>query len=121
MSGGGDHIFCSPFDEALAARGTPAVFLYDPEGRLRLDSEWTRDAYARGATADHDLPWGWLWVLARDRDSGYVQLVLVTSPALAHAHPIGGGRLDLRTFETRDEALNVLRGLGRPPIRREDW
>lgn len=117
---GPDAIFCSPFDEELAARGTPAVFLHDPEGRLRFDPEWTRDAYGRAA-AIAALPPGWRWVLARDRDSGYVQLVLVTSPALADSHPVGGGRLDLRAHPSRAEALAELVALGRPPIRREPW
>lgn len=113
--------FCSPFDEALALRGTPAVFLLDVEGRLRMDPEWTRDAYARGAPSDADLPRAWVWVLARDRASGYVQLVLVTSPALVDQHPIGGGRLDLRAFASREAAAAALASVGRPPIRREDW
>lgn len=101
-------MFCTPFDERLAREGPPAVFLTDHEGNLRFDSEWTRDAYSRvvpGANA-------WTWVLARDRGTGHVQLVLATSPELLASHP----RLDVRQFADRAEAVAVLERLGRPPI-----
>lgn len=87
------------------------MFLVDPEGNLRFDSEWTRDAYAR-VPAPRER--AWRWVLARDRGSGYVQLVLATSPELLAAHP----RLDVRSFVDRALAVAALRALGRPPIDR---
>jgi hypothetical protein len=106
--------FCSPFDHALAIRGPGAVFLRDPEGLLRFDPEWTRDAWGRARGDPGHEP---RWVLARDRDSGYVLLVLVTSPALLADHP----RLDLRSYPTADEARVALAALGRPPIATEPW
>jgi hypothetical protein len=93
--------FCSPFDRRLAEQGPPAVFLRDPEGRLRLDPEWTRDAWAR----------------LKGRDSGYVQLVLATSPDLLAEHP----RLQCRAFEEAHLAEEVLAALGRPPVVKEPW
>lgn len=109
------ELFCSPFDEHLARRGPGAVFLHDPEGRLRFDAEWTRDAYARSAGGDVD----WRWVLARDRASGYVLLALVTAADLVGA--VGGGRLDVRPYERREDAVAALSALGRPPVAQEAW
>lgn len=106
--------FCSPFDERLAASGPPAVFLVDPEGRLRFDPEWTRDAWGRCAEAG---PVQWCWALARDADSGYVQLVMVTSPDLLRAHP----RMTFRAFPTEEEARAALAAVGRPPVATEPW
>ena len=105
-------MFCTPFDERLAHEGPPAVFLTDPEGNLRFDSEWTRDAYSRTSPTAR----GWCWVLARDRGTGHVQLLLATSPELFASHP----RLDVRLFADRAEAVAVLARLGRPPIA-TDW
>lgn len=107
-------MFCSPFDEHLAEAGPAAVFLPDPEGLLRFDAEWTRDAWSR---ATPPLTRGRRWVLARDRDSGYVLMVLTTSPDLLVEHP----RLQLRAFTERDEATAALAALGRPPLARDPW
>lgn len=76
--------FCDPFDAALAAAGPPAVFTVDADGRLRLDADRTRDAWSRleGPPAREPA----VFVL-RDRATGWAQLVLVTSPALALGHP----------------------------------
>lgn len=111
--------YCSAFDAWLAADGPPAVFLLDPEGLWRFDAEWTRDAIERLRLEAHANPpeHGLRWVLARDRASGYVQLVLVTSPALLRAHP----RLDTRTFGSADEAVRVRASMGHPPIDRTPW
>lgn len=106
--------FCSPFDEALARNGPASVFLLDREGALRFDATWTRDGWGR-APGPH--PRGDRWLLARDRGSGFVQLLLVTSPTLLVDHP----RLDLRAFETRAEAEAARRIFGQPPIAREAW
>jgi hypothetical protein len=111
--------FCSPFDERLAASGPPAVFLRDPEGLLRFDAEWTRDAWGRLEGRDDPVasrsP---CWALARDADSGYVQLVLATSPALlGDDHP----RLSFRRFDDAASAIAALGALGRPPLARAPW
>jgi hypothetical protein len=105
--------FCSPFDAVLAADGPPALFLRDPEGLFRFDPEWTRDAWGRSNPVERR----WCWVLARDRDSGYVQIVLATSPDLVADHP----RLQLRVHGTLEAASEALARLGRPPLARDPW
>ncbi|MEQ1564747.1 MAG: hypothetical protein ABMA64_03830 [Myxococcota bacterium] len=109
--------FCSPFDHALATSGPPAVFLRDPEGRMRFDADWTRDAWGRLADGQPTGAPVHRWLLARDHDSGYVQLVLVTSPELLSTHP----RLALRPVPSREAAVAAIQALGRPPIAREPW
>lgn len=110
--------FCSAFDERLAATGPPAIFLRDPEGLLRFDAEWTRDAWGRvGDAVESDAAPVRCWALARDRDSGYVLLVLATSPALLGVHP----RLSFRTFDGPAAALAALAALGRPPLAEAPW
>jgi hypothetical protein len=106
--------FCSPFDERLARHGPPAVFLFDPEGQLRFDAEWTRDAWSRAAEAPRP---GECWVLARDRGSGWVSLVLVTSPDLLDHHP----RLDLRRVRDLAEGRVARATLGPVPVAKEAW
>jgi hypothetical protein len=93
--------FCSSFDEALAHSGPAGVFLADREGRLRLDADRTRDAWER-ARGPH--PHGWTWVLARDRATGFTNLLLVTSPTLMPSHP----RADLLAFPDRESAAAAL-------------
>jgi hypothetical protein len=105
--------FCSAFDAALADAGPPALFLEDPEGRLRFDPEWTRDAWGRTPAVRP----GRCWALARDADSGYVQIVLSTSPDLVLHHP----RATFRAFDAEAPARAALAALGRPPIAREPW
>jgi len=106
--------FCSPFDERLARDGPPAVFLLDPEGQLRFDAEWTRDAWAR-ATLPPRLEES--WVLARDRDSGWVSLVLVTSPDLLNDHP----RLEIRRVGDLEEGRAARAALGAVPVVKGEW
>ncbi len=106
--------FCTPFDEALAHQGPPGVFLFDAEGALRFQVTWTRDLYGR-APGPHAL--GWRWTLCRDIASGFVQLVLVTSPTLLTEHP----RLELRAFEAYDEAKAALDALGVPAVAEAGW
>ncbi len=106
--------FCTPFDEALATQGPPGVFLFDTEGALRFQATWTRDLHGR-ATGPHEP--GWRWVLCRDKGSGFVQLVLVTSPTLLTEHP----RLDLRVFEALEPAREALDALGTPPVAGASW
>ena len=88
--------FCSPWDEALARRGPPSVFLPDREGLLRFDADWTRDCWGRAPGPHVD---GWTWLLLRDRDTGFVNLLLATSPD-GHAEALGGTLSEnLDTFE----------------------
>ena len=87
--------FASPFDLALAEAGPASVFLPDREGAWRFDADWTRDCWER-APGPH--PHGWAFVRVRDHDTGYVNVVLVTSAALLAAHP----RADVAAFA--DEA-----------------
>lgn len=108
-----NDLFCNPFDARLAEDGPPALFLRDPEGKLRFDPEWTRDAYGRLAVSERR----WCWVLGRDRASGHVQLLLATSPDLVADHP----RLQFRTFDDPAAAAEVLAAIGRPPVVKEPW
>lgn len=107
-------MFCSPFDEALAHAGPGAVFLPDREGFWRFAPNWSRDAWTRNP-GDHAH--GWTFLLARDRDSGFVQLVLCTSPTLLGEHP----RLDFRVYVTEEQARAARAELGSPPIVTEPW
>lgn len=107
-------MYCSPFDESLATAGPAAVFLPDTEGALRFHPSWTRDAWGR-SPGPHAH--GFCWTLFRDRGTGYVQLVLVTSATLIPEHP----RLDQRRFESREQAEEARAAFGNPPIAREPW
>jgi hypothetical protein len=106
--------FCNQFDEELARRGPAGVFLFDHKGRLRFDSSWTRDVWQRAPAEPNGL---WRWLLLRDRDSGFVQLALVTSSNLIPTHP----RLQIRVFESLEEARAVRQGFGAPPVSKEVW
>ena len=106
--------FCSPFDETLAREGPAAVFLLDREGLLRFDAEWTRDCWGRHP-GPHDKQL--CWALVRDRASGFVQQVLITSPTLLEGHP----RLEAIRYPDADAARAALRALGRPPLVEEPW
>ncbi len=106
--------YASPFDAALAESGPPGVFLTDRHGLWRLHGEWTRSAYNR-APGPHAF--GWTWTLCRDRVSGFVVLVLVTSPTLLTEHP----RMDVRTFPDRASAEAARAAWGQPPITHAPW
>jgi hypothetical protein len=111
-------MFCSPFDEALAAVGPPAVFLHDGDGLLRFDSEWTRDAWQRVDPDDRDrgpTEHEARWVLLSDRVTGFSFVVLATSPQLLRHHP----RLHSSAYTTRLDAFAALHALGVPPLRRD--
>ena len=103
--------FRDPFDQLLVEQGPPAVFTVDSEGELQLDPMRTRDCWSRlppAARPDHGL----CHCLFRDRATGYVQYILVTSPALCETHP----RADIRRYADQKAALDVLTSLGSPPI-----
>ncbi len=106
--------FCSPFDEAMAHTGPASVFLLDRTGALRCDPTWTRDAWGR-APGPHEP--GWRWVLLRDHGTGFVQLILVTSPTLIASHP----RADVRPFASFEEASRVRQAYGHPAIAVAGW
>ena len=107
-------MFCSPFDDALAEQGPPAVFLLDREGDWRFAPNWTRDAW--NGTGEGGLHHA-RWVLARDRDSGFVQMLLCTGTLLLREHP----RHDLRHYETEAAARAARAAYGSPPVSRESW
>lgn len=110
-------LFCTPFDQVLAEEGPPAVFLHDGEGLLRLDTEWSRDAWQRVDPSDRTVgptERGWRWVLATDRGTGFAVVVLCTGPELLRHHP----RLTAVPFEDRAAAFEALYALGVPPVAR---
>ena len=104
--------FCGNFDQVLATSGTPAVFTIDAGGELRLSPGRTRDAWDQ--LSDTVRP-GWCHCLYRDRATGWVQYLLVTSPDLCRDHP----RADIVRFADQASALAALDSLGRPPLCRE--
>jgi hypothetical protein len=108
------RMFCSSFDEALAHTGPAAIFLPDPDGLWRVAPNWSRDAWNRNP-GEHKH--GLTYILARDLDSGFVQLVLCTSPTLIDAHP----RLQIRVFPTEAAARAAREAIGRPPVAPEAW
>ena len=107
-------MFCSPYDHTLAHEGPAAVFLFDPSNELRHNVTWTRDAYGR-QPGPHTH--GWVWLLLRDRGTGFVQLALVTSSTLIPEHP----RLDVRSYQSREAAQSARGEFGAPPICPEAW
>ena len=108
------QVFCSPFDEALAQSGPAAVFLLGRKGTLRLNENWSRDVWER-APGPHEH--GFCWIAFRDHGTGWVQLLLVTSPTLLQEHPKG----DVCSFETREEAEAFIAGFGQPPLCKDPW
>ena len=106
--------FASAFDEALASGGPAALFLPDREGKLRFDVDRTRDCWER-APGPHSLCH--VWLLLRDHDTGFVNLVLATSPSLLVVHP----RADVRSYADRESADLARTSIGTPPVSREAW
>ncbi len=106
--------FCSPFDEQLALHGPPGVFLRDSDGVWRFQPTWTRDLWGR-SPGPHEH--GLTYVLARDEASGFVMLLLVTSPTLLQEHP----RLQLRPFDSLEAATAAHRALGDPAVVPTPW
>lgn len=106
--------FCSDFDAGLAAAGPAAVFLPDRDGLWRFDAEWTRDAWGRHPGPHVIEP---TYSLLRDRDTGFVLLVLVTSPTLLPDHP----RMDVRAFPDVGSARHARARFGAVPVAEEAW
>lgn len=106
--------FGSCFDRGLAQSRFPAVFTCDADGELRLADDRSREAHAR---AQPPYTHQWCHCLYRDRATGYVQYVLVTSPELCTTHP----RADIAHYPSQAAALTILDSLGSPPIDHGRW
>lgn len=100
----------SPFDEALAQSGTPAVFTLDHTGRLGLDEARTRETWCRVGGPDVREACHCLFT---DNATGFVQYVFVTSPAFYREHP----RATTERFPSYSEAIDALKVLGPLPVR----
>lgn len=100
--------FVSEYDRETAERGVPSIFLRDSDGLWRVESNLTRDCWERTHPTMRHLGHG----LMRDRATGFVTLVFVTSRALLEDHP----RADITWFDTPEDARAALDALGRPPI-----
>jgi hypothetical protein len=102
----------SLFDEALIAAGPPAVFTVDAKGQLGLDDWRTREHYGRiDLVPTREV----CHCLYRDRVTGFVQYVLLTSAELCQSHP----RQDITHFPDQSSALAALAALGNPPMSQE--
>ncbi|MDP6931748.1 MAG: hypothetical protein QGG40_02485 [Myxococcota bacterium] len=106
----GELQFTDPFDSTLATRGPPAVFTIDADGELRLDAMRSRNAWE---SVDGPPELEACHCLFRDRATGWVQYVLVTSPALCREH----ARAEIVRYPSQAQALEALRALGLPPVR----
>ncbi len=106
--------FGSEFDRTLAHHGPGVLFTQDADGELRLADDRTREAHALVAEP-HTR--SWCHCLYRDRATGFVQYLLVTSPELCRVHP----RADIARFATQIAALDVLESLGVPPVVHGPW
>lgn len=78
--------FASEWDEALAAAGPPAIFTLDPEGKLRVDPERTREIFLVDRSLSGHDPGHWVLT---DRRTGLRLYLYVTHPALARLQPRG--------------------------------
>ncbi len=90
------------------------MFLRNREGAWKLEPGWTRDAWSRDP-GPHAF--GWTWCLCRDRATGYVVIVLATSPTLLAHHP----RMDVRAFPNQSTAFEAHASLGAVPIDPSAW
>ncbi len=106
--------FGSEFDRRLAATGPGVLFTRDADGELRLADDRTRELHALVPPPHAE---GWCHCLYRDRATGFVQYLLVTSPDLCAVHP----RADIARFSTQAAALDALDALGVPPVVHGPW
>ncbi len=104
-----DIPFRDTFDAVQAEHGPPAMFTVDAEGEIQVDLVRTRDGWQR---LDVVPEYGVCHCLFRDRATGFVQYILVTSPQLCADHP----RADITRFPDQPAALAALSALGRPPL-----
>ncbi len=102
--------FADTFDQTLAEQGPPAVFGLTADGELRLQADRTREAW--GSRAGTELTFERCHCLYRDRATGFVQYLLVTSPALCEEHP----RADIWRYDSEALALEALGRAGRPAV-----
>lgn len=108
-------LFRDPFDQRLSEQGPPAVFTANAAGELGLDLPRTRDAWSRLSLPPTEIEA--CHCLFRDRATGFVQYILVTSPALLREHP----RAQVRRYPDPASALQALAALGRPPMALVPW
>lgn len=101
----------SPFDEAMAESGSPAVFTLDHNGRLGVDEARTRETWCRVGGPDVREACHCLFT---DKATGFVQYVFVTSPAFYRDHP----RATTERFDSYSDALAALSALGPLPVRK---
>ncbi len=102
----------SPFDEALASDGPPAIFTLDHKGRLGLDEARTREAWTRlEGVGPHEQ----IHCLFEDKATGWHQYVLVTARSLCTDHP----RARIHVFASAEEALASLATMGGVAVLRD--
>lgn len=102
--------FADTFDRVLALNGPPAVFSLTADGELRLHPDRSREAW--GDRDPSTVPFETCHCLYRDRATGFVQYLRVTSPALCAEHP----RADIWRYESEEAALAALARAGRPAV-----
>ena len=95
----------SPFDEALARHGPPAVFTLDHKGRRGIDEARTRESWTR---LDHIGDVVHCHCLFEDVATGWHQYVLVTAEALCADHP----RAKVHQYPSAEAALAALESMG---------
>jgi len=99
--------FVSTYDEVMATRGPPGIFLRDPDGLWKFDSDLSRDCWERAAPLEREPGFG----LLRDESTGFNTPVFVTGRALLSDHP----RATVRWFDDLDALMEALADLGSPP------
>ncbi|HJN72749.1 MAG TPA: hypothetical protein QGF58_02335 [Myxococcota bacterium] len=99
--------FVSTYDAEMAASGPAGIFLRDPDGLWKFDSDLSRDCWARAAPLTRDPGFG----LMRDRASGFNTPVYVTGRGIFDDHP----RLDVTWYADLPAMLAALSALGSPP------
>lgn len=102
--------FASLFDEHLARRGPPALFVRDVDGWWRSSADLSRDGWTRGELL-LERPGEPVHALVRDRPTGIVTWFYATHPALLANHP----RWDVVFCHDAADAEARLARLGRPP------
>ena len=99
--------FVSPYDVEMATRGPAGIFLRDPDGLWKYDSDLTRDCWERAAPVEREPGFG----LMRDRATGFNTPVYVTGRGLLGEHP----RVDVTWFPDLPALMHAYAALGSPP------